>query len=179
MICSSSSRSLEENNFSQNYVHILLAHAERQCFPVRADTECKIVKSSVQILAWLFPTNGTLFYFSNFKLFIFYWGIANQGFPSGSAVKNPPARQETRVRSRSEDPLEEGMTTHFRILTWRISMDRGAWRAMVHWVTKNWTRLQQLEKARAPHSSTLAWKIPWMEDPGRLQSMRSLRVRHS
>ena len=30
----------------------------------------------------------------------------------------------------------------------------------------------------APHSSTLAWKIPWMETPGRLQSMRSLRVRH-
>ena len=30
----------------------------------------------------------------------------------------------------------------------------------------------------APHSSALAWKIPWMEDPGRLQSMGSLRVRH-
>ena len=29
----------------------------------------------------------------------------------------------------------------------------------------------------APHSSTLAWKIPWAEEPGRLQSMRSLRVR--
>ena len=29
----------------------------------------------------------------------------------------------------------------------------------------------------APHSSTLAWKIPWMEEPGRLQSMGSLRVR--
>ena len=28
------------------------------------------------------------------------------------------------------------------------------------------------------HSSTLAWKIPWMEEPGRLQSMGSLRVRH-
>ena len=30
----------------------------------------------------------------------------------------------------------------------------------------------------APHSSTLAWKIPWAEEPGRLQSMGSLRVRH-
>ena len=29
----------------------------------------------------------------------------------------------------------------------------------------------------APHSSTLAWKIPWMEEPGRLQSMGLLRVR--
>ena len=32
------------------------------------------------------------------------------------------------------------------------------------------------EKAMAPHSSTLAWKIPWMEEPGGLQSMGSLRV---
>ena len=30
----------------------------------------------------------------------------------------------------------------------------------------------------APHSSTLAWKIPWMEEPDRLQSMGSLRVGH-
>ena len=34
------------------------------------------------------------------------------------------------------------------------------------------------EKAMAPHSSTLAWKIPWMEEPGRLQSMGLLRVGH-
>ena len=34
------------------------------------------------------------------------------------------------------------------------------------------------EKAMAPHSSTLAWKIPWTEEPGRLQSMGSLRVEH-
>ena len=34
------------------------------------------------------------------------------------------------------------------------------------------------EKAMSTHSSTLAWKIPWMEEPGRLQSMGSLRVRH-
>ena len=35
------------------------------------------------------------------------------------------------------------------------------------------------EKAMATHSSTLAWKIPWMEEPGGLQSMGSLRVRHN
>ena len=34
------------------------------------------------------------------------------------------------------------------------------------------------EKAMAPHSSTLAWTIPWTEEPGRLQSMGLLRVRH-
>ena len=39
--------------------------------------------------------------------------------------------------------------------------------------TRDW-----LEKAMATHSSTLAWKIPWMEEPGRLQSMGSQRVGH-
>ena len=34
------------------------------------------------------------------------------------------------------------------------------------------------EKAMAPHSSTLAWKVPWMEEPGGLQSIGSLRVGH-
>ena len=40
-----------------------------------------------------------------------------------------------------------------------------------------WYRICQ-EKAMAPHSSTFAWKIPWAEEPGRLQSMGSRRVRH-
>ena len=35
-----------------------------------------------------------------------------------------------------------------------------------------------LEKEMATHSSTIAWKIPWMEEPGRLQSMGSQRVGH-
>ena len=37
---------------------------------------------------------------------------------------------------------------------------------------------EALEKEMATHSSTLAWKIPWTEEPGRLQSMRSQRVGH-
>ena len=37
-------------------------------------------------------------------------------------------------------------------------------------------RILRMEKAMAPHSSTLAWKIPWMKEAGRLQSMRSQRV---
>ena len=36
----------------------------------------------------------------------------------------------------------------------------------------------RMEKAMATHSSTLAWKLPWMEVPGRLSSMGSHRVRH-
>ena len=38
--------------------------------------------------------------------------------------------------------------------------------------------ITHLEKAMAPHSSILAWRIPWMEEPGELQSMGSQRVRH-
>ena len=38
--------------------------------------------------------------------------------------------------------------------------------------------MAKTEKAMAPHSSTLAWKIPWMEEPGRLPFMGSLRVGH-
>ena len=39
-------------------------------------------------------------------------------------------------------------------------------------------RENMAEKAMAPHSSTLAWKIPWTEEPGRLQSIGLLRVGH-
>ena len=38
---------------------------------------------------------------------------------------------------------------------------------------------KETEKATAPRSSTLAWKIPWTKEPGGLQSMGSLRVRHN
>ena len=55
-------------------------------------------------------------------------------------VKNLLAMQETWVQSLClEDPLEEGMETHFSILTWGTPMDRGAWQATVHRVSKSWT----------------------------------------
>ena len=57
-------------------------------------------------------------------------------------VKDLPTMQETWVRSLGwEDPMEEGMATHSSILAWRMPMDRGAWRATVHGVTKNLTGL--------------------------------------
>ena len=66
-------------------------------------------------------------------------------------------------------------------------MDGGAWWAAVHGVATSQTQLSNLtftfhfhtlEKEMATHSSILAWKIPWMEGPGGLQSMGLLRVRH-
>ena len=60
-------------------------------------------------------------------------------------VKNPPAMQETSVRVLGwKDPLEEGMATHSSILAWSISMDRGAWQAIVHRVAKSQTQLKEL-----------------------------------
>ena len=38
--------------------------------------------------------------------------------------------------------------------------------------------IRDLKRAMATHSSTVAWKIPWAEEPGRLQSMGSQKVRH-
>ena len=53
--------------------------------------------------------------------------------------------QETQVQSLGqEDPQEEGVAAHSSILPWRIPMDRGAWRATVHRVTKSQTRPKQL-----------------------------------
>ena len=67
--------------------------------------------------------------------------ISNQGFPSGSAIKNLSAMQEiqeTRVQTLvQEDSLQERM---------------------------------------AIHASNRAWKMPWIKEPGRVQSMESQRV---
>ena len=52
-------------------------------------------------------------------------------------VNNLPAMQDTRVPSLGqEDPMEKGMVTHSSILARRIPMDRGAWQATVHGVTR-------------------------------------------
>ena len=66
-------------------------------------------------------------------------------------------------------------------------MDGGAWWAAVHGVARSQTRLRDftltfhfhaLEEEMVTHSSVLAWRIPWTEDPGGLQSMGSLGVGH-
>ena len=52
-------------------------------------------------------------------------------------VKYPPAMWETWVRSLGQDDLlEEGMAMHSSVLAWRIPMNKGAWRAIVHEVAK-------------------------------------------
>ena len=61
-----------------------------------------------------------------------------QGFPGGEDPACQYKRQKRVIQSLGlEDPLEEGMATHF--------MDRGAWWATVHWMAKNWTQLKSLD----------------------------------
>ena len=66
-------------------------------------------------------------------------------------------------------------------------MDGGAWWAAVHGVAKSRTRMSNytftlhfhaLEQEMSTHSSVLAWRIPWMEEPGGLLTMGSHRVGH-
>ena len=60
--------------------------------------------------------------------------------------------QEKRVQSLGwEDPLEEVMAIHSSILARRISMDRGAWGATTHRVTKSWTHLKSLSMHARDH----------------------------
>ena len=96
-----------------------------------------------------------------------------------------------------EDPLEEEMATHSSILAWRIpwTEEHGGLQSIgSQRIGHDWSNLAQddvsisiyllsiyiylSEKAMATHSSTLAWKIPWTEKPGTLQSMGSQRVGH-
>ena len=58
------------------------------------------------------------------------------GFLGGSLIENLPACAGSLGW---EDPLEKEMATHSSILAWRIPMDRGAWRAIVHGVAKSQT----------------------------------------
>ena len=81
----------------------------------------------------------------------------------------------------------EGNGTPLQYSCLETPIDGGAWWAAVHGVTKSQTRLSDftftfhfhaLEKEMATHSSVLAWRIPRTEEPGRLPSTGSHRVRH-
>ena len=83
--------------------------------------------------------------------------------------------------------IGEGNGTPLQYSCLENPMDGGASWAAVHGVAGSRTRLSDftstfhfhaLEKEIATHSSTLAWRIPWMEGPGGLQSMGSLKVGH-
>ena len=83
-----------------------------------------------------------------------------------------PAQVEVAPRhhpSRLGSNFVDSVSSTYKLLGWKIS-------GSMTMAGKN--NQVSSEKAMAPHSSTLAWKIPWTEEPGRLQSMGSRRVGH-
>ena len=84
-------------------------------------------------------------------------------------LRNLYAGQEATVRT------GHGPTDWFQI-------EKGVHLRVLLTMQETWVRFlgqeDSLEKEMATHSSTLAWKIPWTEEPGRLQSMGSQRVGH-
>ena len=114
-------------------------------------------------------------------------------------VKSLPAVREMGVGSLCwEDPLEKEMATHSSILAWRILWTGERGRSLQSlWSHKKSDTTGRLHFSifiihkifcyfviteshyNTAHSSILACKIPWTEEPGRLQSMRSQRVGHN
>ena len=113
--------------------------------------------------------------------------------------------QEMQVQSLSrEDTLEKEIATHSSILAWEIpwaeesgelqfmglqGIGHDLMTSLVAQTVKRLPAMQEtrvwslgredpLEKEMATHSSTLAWRIPWTEEPSGLQSMELQRVRH-
>ena len=115
-------------------------------------------------------------------LIIILWG-----FPSGSGSKESACSAGALGSiSGSGGSPGEGNGYPFQYSYLENSMDRGAWGATVHGVVKSRTWLSDftfpfhfraLEKEVATHSSILAWRIPWTEEHGGLQSMGLQRVR--
>ena len=95
-----------------------------------------------QIFYHLSHQGSTVFSFNAHKnLLRWFYAIARNSM-AAQIVKNLPAMQETQVWSLGwEDPLEKRMASHSNILAWRTPMDRGAWWAAVHGVTKSRTQL--------------------------------------
>ena len=130
------------------------------------------------------------------------WIHCRSGFPSGTAVKKPPVTQAVMTQASLVAQTVTSLPAMWEIQVWSPGegngnplqcsclenpMDGEAWQATVQGVAKSWTRLRDWTDwtRRSPgvelaiHSSILAWNIPWMEKPGRLQSVRWQRVGYS
>ena len=97
--------------------------------------------------------------------------------------------QETGVPSLDwEDPLEKGMSTHSSILAWKIPWTEkpgGLGASLLAQLVKNLPAIQEtrvqslgqkdpLERGTATHSSILAWRIPWTEEPDGLHKVHGV-----
>ena len=115
---------------------------------------------------------------SRVRLFVTPWTVAYQ-----APLSMGFSRQEYWNRLLFPSPGDlpnPGIEPGSLALQW-ILYNCATWEAPVVGLTdhkNNANTCRWLEKEMATHSSTLAWKIPWMEDPGRLQSIGLQRVGH-
>ena len=109
------------------------------------------------------------------------WSSINLGGTSG---KEPDCQWRDTLRNRFDPWVEKiPLGRAWNPLQYSCPenpLDRGAWQATVYRITKSQTQLKQhpLEREMATHSSILAWKIPWTEEPDGLQSTGLQRVGH-
>ena len=108
---------------------------------------------------------------NSYSVLTLYWMTLSQNetcwiILSNVHVGTPNIFQSFAIKIRSH--MREN-TNHFIFLQFKVIVY-----CFINWYTSVW-----LEKAIAPHSSTFAWKIPWMKEPGRLQSMGLWRVGHN
>ena len=128
--------------------------------------------SAVESLPWLHLFEKS----NNFSA----WGMRRwrRSLVHGVAKSQTRLLQGPLARQRLPESLSRLSSNHSPHLAGWLAHPRQ------HWVISTlisqlwWVLGQPTEKAMAPHSSSLAWKIPWTEEPGRLQSMGSLRVVH-
>ena len=113
----------------------------------------------------------------------FLWWIEGQGIATTTRAENDDG--EALLQNDKDTKDHSTVKISFSVWFWAVmglkpSKERQKhfiWRLLIQNIFLQWLKLSTV-KAMAPHSSTLAWKIPWMEEPDRLQSMGSLRVRH-
>ena len=86
-----------------------------------------------------------------------------------NSLEKPWCWERLKARGEGDKRGLDGWVSSPTLWTW-VWASSGRW-----WMAGKPDLLQSM----APHSSTLAWRIPWMEEPGRLQSMGSLRVGHN
>ena len=105
--------------------------------------------------------------------------FSGQGYWSGLPFPSPGDIPNPGIESRSPALQADSLLTELQIFETSLIAQMAK-----RLPTMRETQVQSLgweyplEKEMASHSSTLAWKIPWMEERGRLQSMGSQRVRH-
>ena len=151
---------------------------------------------------WIYSPDVSPLLTCDLQIFFLVCSLSSWAFQVAQWWKTHLPMQEMWVRSLGwEDPLEKEMATHSSISYPENPMDRGARWATVHGVTRSRTCLSTHTQHSLPfHSfssifhgantsnvksnyffflnyhSTLAWKIPWTEGPGGLQSIGSLRI---